>query len=131
MNVGEVPQEGNATHKGQRRGVYARDVDGRLRLVLSKGWEAEEIVTRQAVEAFEALAAAALERARLGKSSPLEYHMYRARMDPVLLAQASGLWRWRVRRHLKSTVFAGLPPALRQRYADAIGITPARLETLD
>ena len=81
MDVADVPQEGNATHAGQRRGVYARGADGRLGLVASRGWEVEEIVTLQAVKAFDDLAEAARERVCAGKASPLEFHMYRARMD--------------------------------------------------
>ncbi|MDR1349221.1 MAG: hypothetical protein LBJ59_00295 [Zoogloeaceae bacterium] len=131
MNIDDVPQEGNRTHPGQRKSIYARTTNGRLGLVASSGWEVEEIVTRQAVEAFEALADAARKKARRGESSPLEYHMYRARMDLALLAQASGLWRWRVRRHLKLRDFARLSPALRQRYADALGIAADQLATLD
>ncbi|MDR1063726.1 MAG: hypothetical protein LBL48_07310 [Azoarcus sp.] len=128
MDADDVPQEGNATHEGQRRAVYARDADGHLGLVLSRGWQVEEIVTRQAVETFDELAAAALARVRAGQSSPLEYHMYRARMDVSLLAQATGLWRWRVRRHLRPAVFARLPSSLRARYAEALGMEPARLD---
>ncbi|MDR0735852.1 MAG: hypothetical protein LBF51_03290 [Zoogloeaceae bacterium] len=131
MNIDEVPQEESAVYGGHRKGIYARGVDGRLCLVPSRGWEAEEIVTRQAVEAFEALAAAARERARAGQSSPLEYHMYRARMDVPMLAQASGLWRWRVRRHLRPAVFGKLPPDLRARYAEVLGIELAQLDMVD
>ncbi|MDR0715964.1 MAG: hypothetical protein LBF50_00925 [Azoarcus sp.] len=130
MNVDEVPQDGNATHEGQRRAVYARDAGGRLGLVLSRGWQVEETVTRQAVEAFDELAAAALARVRAGQSSPLEYHMYRARMDLPLLAQATGLWRWRVRRHLRPAIFARLGPGLRARYAEALGMEAARLDEI-
>ena len=131
MDATDVPQEDVVTYGGQTKAVYARTDDGRLGLVRSSGWEAEEIVTRQAVEAFEALAEAARERARAGQSSPLEFHMYRARMDVSLLAQASGLWRWRVRRHLRPKVFARLSRALRARYAEVLGIPPERLESLD
>jgi hypothetical protein len=131
MNVDDVPQEGNRALDGQRKGVYARAKDGRLALIPSRGWEVEEIVTRQAVEACEAQAAAARERALRGEGSPLEYHMYRARMDLSLLAEATGLWRWRVRRHLTPQGFARLSPALRQRYAEALGVTCAQLETLE
>jgi hypothetical protein len=131
MKVDEVPQEGNVTLDGQRKGVYARGVDGHLGLVASRGWEVEEIVTRQAVEMFDALAASARERARAGQASPLEYHMYRARMDIPLLAQVSGLWQWRARRHLRPEVFRKLSPALRARYAQALGLTPAQLDALD
>ncbi|MDR2690404.1 MAG: hypothetical protein LBB76_11695 [Azoarcus sp.] len=128
MEARDVPQESNVTLGGHRKAVYARDASHHLALVPSRGWEPEEIVTRQAVEAFERLAAAARERVRNGLSSPLEYHMYRARMDLVLLAQASGLWRWRVRRHLRPAPFARLSPALRARYADVLGIEVAQLD---
>ncbi|MDR3213588.1 MAG: hypothetical protein LBT71_06705 [Azoarcus sp.] len=127
MDAADVPQEGNATHEGQRRAVYARDAEGHLGLVLSRGWQVEEIVTRQAVETFDELAAAALVGVRTGERSPLEYHMYRARMDVSLLAQATGLWRWRVRRHLRPAVFARLSPVLRARYAAALDMDAARL----
>ena len=131
MRERDVPQEGNASLGGYRRGVYAVAEDGKLRLVASRGWEVEEIVTRQALEELERRAQAARARCLAGQTSPLEYHMYRARMDVVLLSQATGLWRWRVRRHLRPQVFARLSPALRQRYAEALGIALEALGQLD
>jgi hypothetical protein len=131
MNVDEVPQERSITLDGHSKGIYARGADGRLGLVPSRGWEAEEIVTRQAVEMFDELTAAARTRVRSGQCSPLEYHMYRARMDLPLLAQVSGLWCWRVRRHLRPAVFSRLSPALRARYAEALDIEPAQLDVVD
>jgi len=123
MRESEVPQEGNRSLAGHRKAVYAVADDGRLRLVASRGWEVEEIVTRQAVEDLERRAEEARTRVLAGESSPLEYHMYRARMDLELLSQTTGLWRWRVRRHLKPAVFARLKLALRQRYAEALGVS--------
>jgi len=131
MDASDVPQEGSAAYGGHLKAVYARTSEGRLELVQSRGWEVEEIVIRQAVEAFEELAAAALERARIGQSSPLEVHMYRARMDIALLAQATGLWRWQVRRHMRPANFVRLSTALRARYAQALGIEPDQLDALD
>ena len=123
MREQDVPQEGNATLAGHRKGIYAVGDDGKLRLIPSRGWEVEEIVTRQAVEDLERRALDARERVRAGETSPLEYHMYRARMDVALLAQTTGLWRWRVRRHFKPRVFARLPRSLRELYAEALGIS--------
>jgi hypothetical protein len=131
MDAIDVPQENSVTYGGHLKVVYARTNDGRLGLVQSRGWEAEEIVTRQAVQAFEELAVAARERMRAGQSSPLEVHMYRARMDIALLAQASGLWRWQVRRHIRPAVFARLSNTLRARYAEALGIAPDQLNRVD
>jgi hypothetical protein len=131
MRERDVPQEGNRTLAGHRKAVYAVAEDGRLRLVSTPGWEVEEIVTRQAVEDLERRAREARERAMSGRSSPLEYHMYRARMDVDLLSQTSGVWRWRVRRHLKPAAFARLPLALKSRYADALGISVETLENVE
>jgi hypothetical protein len=131
MRERDVPQEGNATLAGHRKAVYATADDGKLRLVPSRGWEVEEIVTRQAVEDLERHAAQARARALSGESSPIEYHMYRARMDVELLSQVTGLWRWRVRRHLKPAGFARLPPALKLRYAEALGISSEALDRVD
>jgi len=123
MRERDVPQEGNATLAGHRKAIYAVGDDGKLRLVPSRGWEVEEIVTRQAVEELERRAREARERVLAGETSPLEYHMYRARMDVALLSQATGLWRWRVWRHFKPRVFARLPLSLRRRYAEALGLS--------
>lgn len=131
MRDGEVPQEGNATLEGHRKAVYAVGSDGRLHIVPSRGWEVEEVVTRQAVEDLERHAEDARRRCHAGLTSPLEFHMYRARMDVALLAQTTGLWRWRVRRHFRPEVFARLPQELRRRYAEALGVEPAALDKVD
>lgn len=131
MRERDVPQEGNATLAGHRKAVYAVGDDGRLKIVPSRGWEVEETVTRQALEDLERLAREALERARRGEASPLEVHMYRARMDVPLLSQTTGLWRWRVKRHLRPGAFERLPASIKRRYADAMGVPVEALEKLD
>ena len=131
MRERDVPQEGNATLAGHRKAIYAVGDDGKLKIVPSRGWEVEETVTRQAVEDLERLAREALERARRGEASPLEVHMYRARMDVPLLSQTTGLWRWRVKRHLRPGAFERLPASIKQRYAEAMGVPVEALERLD
>jgi len=131
MRERDVPQEGNATLAGNRKAVYAVADDGRVRLVASRGWEVEEIVTRQAIDDLARLAREARERCRAGLTSPLEFHMYHARMDVTLLSQTTGVWRWRIRRHFRPQVFARLPTALRQRYADALGLSLEALGRID
>lgn len=131
MRDDEVPQDNNVTLGGIHKAIYARGADGRIHIVPSSGWEVEEIVTRQAVEECDRLTAQARDDARVGRVSPLCYHMHRARMDETLLAQISGLWRWRVRRHLRPEIFARLSPKLLARYARAFDITPAQLQQID
>ena len=130
MDLDAVPQEGNATLAGHRKLMYARAADGRVVTVASAGWEAEEIVTLHAVDAIDVQADAAYQRARQGLASPLEYWMLKRRMDVPLLAQTSGLWQWRVRRHLRPDRFARLSTALLARYALALGLTETELRSL-
>jgi hypothetical protein len=124
----EVPQDGRPEYQGERRALYAVDDVGHYTTVPSAGWNADGIVNQQAVEEYARLAADALVRVRAGSTSPLEFHMYAQRLELPTLAQATGLWQWRVRRHLKPAVFAALPPALLARYADALGISPETLK---
>lgn len=131
MDIDQVPQEGNRTLGGHRKALYARDADGRIGLVPSRGWEAEEIVTRQAVEELDRLTDDARRRVQAGTAAPLEYHMYKARMDSLMLAQVTGLWHWRVRRHLRPDIFRRLGPALLARYAEALGIGVDALVRVD
>ena len=130
MDLQNVPQEGNKTLGGYRKAVYAKDAGGHIVAVASKGWEVEEIVTSQAVEEMRALAETARQNAINGLSSPLEYWMYARRMDLLLLAQSTGIWRWRIRRHLRPEIFARLSPNLLKRYAEALGLTIQQLQRL-
>jgi hypothetical protein len=127
----EVPQEGNATLGGHRKALYARGTDGKMHIVQSAGWEVEEIVTRQAVDDLNRLADDARQRVAAGQTSALEYHMHKARMDVQLLAQVTGLWQWRIRRHFRPDLFAHLSPSLLARYADAMGLTVAQLTKVE
>jgi hypothetical protein len=130
MDIDDVPQEGNAVLSGLRKAVYARDEQGHIVTVASKGWEVEEIVTQQAVDALKEQAQAALSRAKAGQSTPLEYWMYEKRMDIAILAQSTGMWQWRVRRHMQPARFAGLSTKILGRYADALGMTIDQLKSL-
>ncbi len=127
----EVPQEGNVTLGGHRKAVYARGADGKLHIVQSAGWEVEEIVTLQAVEDLNRLAEDARQRVIAGLTSPLEYHMHKARMDVTLLSQVSGVWQWRIRRHFRPAIFARLSNGLLARYGEAMGLSLEQLKKID
>lgn len=127
----EVPQEGNATLGGHSKAVYARGADGKLHMVKSAGWEVEEIVTKQAVDDLNRLAADARQRVLAGQTSALEYHMHKARMDVAMLAQTTGLFQWRIRRHFRPDIFAGLSDTLLARYAGVMGVSVEQLKKVD
>jgi hypothetical protein len=130
MDVDAVPQEGNRTLGGHRKVVYAKDTDGSIVIVPSRGGEVDEAVTMQAVERMNTLAEDAKARALAGKTAPLEYWMWAKRMDLPLLSQATGFWQWRIRRHFRPEKFASLPQKMLQRYADALGLSIEQLRAL-
>jgi hypothetical protein len=128
MDVTDVPQEGNRTLGGHRKALYAKDADGKMVLVASRGSEVDEIVTLQAVQRLQALAEGAKARVHAGQSAPLEYWMYARRMDVALLSQTSGIWQWRIRRHFTPQGFERLSARVLSRYAQALGMSIAQLK---
>jgi len=130
MDEGDVPQDGIPTYGGRRKLFYAVDKDGAYVAVPSSGWEAEAIATGSALDAIEGLRKEAWRRAREGTTSPLEYYMHCRRMDLALLSQATGLSRWRIRRHFRPAVFARLSERLLSRYGEVLGIDVTTLKVL-
>ncbi len=122
MKIHDVPQE-DAMLEGHQRACYAVDDAGRYVVVGSRGWAVEKVVNAQAVDEVRRVIEAAHARVLRGEASTLAYHMARCQMDVALLAANTGIWRLRIYRHLKPVVFAGLQPALLQRYADALGVS--------
>lgn len=130
MDVNEVPQEGNRTMGGHRRAMYAKDKDGRMVIVPSRGGEVDEAVTLQALDRIQEQTAEAKARVLAGQTSPLEYWMYAQRLDLPQLSQVSGYWQWRIRRHFNPQRFARLPEKILQNYAWVMGITVEQLKKL-
>lgn len=126
MKAGDVPQE-DSFYEGHRRACYAVDDSGHYTVVASKGWEAEKIVNGVAIADLREQLEQARQRVLAGAASPLEYHMQRCQMTPAMLAANTGIWTWRVRRHLKSAVFVTLKPELLARYAEALRVTADEL----
>ena len=127
MKIGDVPQE-DSILAGHRRACYAVDDSGRYTVVASRGWEVEKIVNGVAVGDLREELERMRQRVVAGAASPLEYHMQRCQMTPAMLAANTGIWFWRVRRHLKPEIFTKLSPALLARYAEALRLTVDELK---
>jgi hypothetical protein len=129
MRSDQVPQDNSSSYAGHKKLLYAQTDAGDYVGVKSSGWEVETAATYAAVEEFAQLAQDALRAVKAGTHSPLYYHMYASRMDLLLLAQVSGLWRWRIKRHFQPKHFARLSGALLDRYAEVFDIPRAQLQT--
>ena len=128
MKISEVPQDDVKTMQGEKKAVYAVDDQGRYAKITTKGWEPEEIVLNQVIGEFEENARGAAARVRSNKTSPIEYFMYKNWMDPLTLAQAMGLYRWQVTRHLKPGVFKKLDDTTLAEYARLFRVSVAALK---
>ena len=122
MKLDEVPQDHSSTYGGHSKLVYAVDDQGHYQGAQSDGWSTEAYATELAVIELEELAAAAHAAWQHGELSPLKYLMYRHRMDELALAQITGLWQWRIRRHFRPAIYRRLSTALLTRYAEAFGL---------
>ncbi len=122
MKKKDVPQHCGLL-SGTREVNYAIDADGRYTLEASVGWEAKNIALRQAWEAIVDQLREVMAEIKAGRKSPLSYHMVKNQMDTALLCQYSGVARWRVKRHLKPSVFAKLDSVALIPYANLFGVS--------
>ena len=126
MKTTDVPQDESMLGE-HRRACYAVDDNGDYVVVASKGWEVEAIVNAQAVDSIRQQVETVRQQVVCGELSPLAFHMERCMMDVGLLAANTGIWRWRVRRHLSPKIFPRLSDKVLQCYAGALGITVVAL----
>jgi hypothetical protein len=129
MKQDEIPQDHITTFGGAKKAVYALDSTGHYTTTESSGWAVEETATLQAIAEYERLTQEARERYERGEESELGWRMHAARLDIATLSQITGIWQWRIRRHLKPAVFARLTPAIKQRYAEAMGLEPDHFDS--
>lgn len=128
MKLDEVPQDREGSkYGGHQKLLYAVDDQGLYQEAKSAGWDAENYATGLALQELEQLAQQAHISWQAGRTSVLPYLMYRYRMDELALAQCTGLWRWRIRRHFRPGVFARLPVSLLERYAQAFSMPLTQL----
>ncbi len=127
MDCSHVPQQNISTYSGNKKAMYAVTESGDYTVIASSGWKVEEEVTKQALEELERLAKKAYKLVLDGHYSPLYFHMYNKRMDITTLAQSCGLFKWRVKRHLRPHIFKKLSPKILARYEEALGVSKSEL----
>jgi hypothetical protein len=127
MEYKNVPQDNISTYANNKKAIYATNEKGEYGIVASTGWEVEEEATKQALIELQRQADDAYDAVSAGARSPLYFHMYDRRMDLQVLAESTGMFKWRVKRHFDPVRFKKLPQKMLQRYADVMGIS---IETL-
>lgn len=129
MKKEEVPQDKSSLETVNMRELcYAVDDKGNYTTALSAGWEPKTIALTNALDDIKERTEYTLQQVKHGKASPIAYFMELNKMDVPVLAGYTGLWQWRIKRHLKPGIFSGLPDKILQKYADAFLITVNELK---
>lgn len=129
MKESEVPQDkSNIQSLNMRELCYATDEKGNYTTALSSGWEPKTIALNNALEDIKERTEEARQQVINGVVSPVVYFMELSKMDIGILAGYVGMWQWRIKRHFKPKVFAGLSDKVLQKYATAFLITTDELK---
>lgn len=116
MDKQNIPQDDKILD-GKRVACYVVEEDGKYVIGKSAGWDAVNIANIQAWEHIYEKIDQVTKEITAGKKSVLAFYMEKDQMDVSLLAKYIKLPKWRIRRHLKPSVFHRLKPALLERYA--------------
>ena len=131
MEKEKVPQDkSNLTKNNVKELLYATDADGNYTTTLSTGWEPKTIALSNSIDEINERIAEAKMQVEIGEVSPICYYMEVNKMDLTILASYVGMWKWRVKRHFKPTVFAKLNESILKKYADAFEISVAELKNI-
>jgi len=130
MRKDDLPQDSDSFYDGALRACYATDDQGRYVMATSQGWKVETLATRQAIEDLEQKLEATRQAVLGGELSSLAFHMQARMMTRAILAQSTGLLRFRVKRHMRPTVFARLSDRLLGRYSEALDISVEALKSV-
>lgn len=129
MKKEEVPQDkSDLISANMRELCYAVDKDGKYTTELSTGWEPKTIALNNHMEDLKERETEALKLIQEGNASPILYFMEYKRMDLSVLTGYVNMWGWRVKRHLKSSVFKRLNDKILKKYADAFEISVEELK---
>ncbi len=131
MKKSEVPQDESKLETANIKDmVYAVDENGEYVTELSTGWNPKTIALDNAIKQIEERVAVAKEKVLKEESSPLEYYMELNKMDLPILASYVGIWKWRVKRHFKPSVFKKLPQKTLEKYAEVFDISVEDLQNI-
>jgi len=131
MEKEHVPQDkSNLTKNNVKELLYATDENGDYTTTLSTGWEPKTIALSNSIDEINERIAEAKQQVQNGEVSPICYYMELNKMDITILSSYVGMWKWRVKRHFKPSVFAKLNDSILKKYADAFEISIAELKNI-
>lgn len=132
MRKDQVPQDDGKMLDGKTRDLYyVLDENGNYVQALSQGWDPKTTVLQQAWEDINEQVEQAKADVQAGRYSPLHYWMQKAQMDLKLLSEYTGFPKGKIKHHLSPSGFAEISESERNTYAEALGLSPESLDSID
>ena len=132
MKSKEVPQDDANMMQGKWKDpIYTVNEDGEYTTSYSMGWDVKNTVMQQAWDNINEKVEEIRKRVLEGELSPIAYYMEKQIMDVGLLSKYMGLWKWKVKKHLKQKNFEKLSEELLYKYADIFDISSDELKDIE
>lgn len=132
MKTTDVPQDDADMLQGKfKEPVYSLDKDGNYTTVKSVGWDPKNAVMQEAWDNVNEKIEFTRQDVLSGKLSPIAYYIEKNIMDTGLVAKYMGIWKWKVKRHLKPRNFAKLSDEILEKYAKVFSISKEDLIDID
>ncbi len=132
MKTTDVPQDDANMLQGKfKEPVYSLDADGNFTTVPSVGWNPKNEVMQEAWDNVNMKIERAKQDVVSGKVSPIAYYIEKNIMDVGLVASYMGIWKYRVKKHLKPKNFMKLSYGMLERYAKVFDITVDQLVNIE
>ena len=130
MKKEDIPQDPSALGRHTKEVCYVVDNSGKYVTGLSTGWEIKATALGVAWQDIEVRVKEAKEKVLRGEASPILYFMEAMLMDIGILSAYTGFWQWRIKRHLKPSVFNKMSKKNLERYAAAFEVTVENLKNM-
>jgi len=127
----EIPQDkSNLESADFKELCYAVDDKGNYVTAKSSGWDPKTIALDNAIQDINERVEKAKQKVLNNESSPIEYYMELHKMDISILSSYVGIWKWRVKRHFKPSVFKKLNDKILSKYAEVFEISVNELRQI-
>ena len=131
MKKEEIPQDkSNLESADFKELYYAVDDKGNYVTAKSSGWDPKTIALDNAIQDINERVEIAKQKVLNHQTSPIEYYMELHKMDLSILSSYVGIWKWRVKRHFKPSVFKKLNLNTLKKYAEVFEISLNELQQI-
>ena len=132
MKIDEVPQDQGFMIEGKIRDVcYAVDENGYYTKKLSTGWNPKNEAMVMAWDVVFERVEDVRSKILAGELSPVAFYMELNVMDVAILADYTGISKFKVKKHLKMKKFKELATEVIEKYAGAFNIAVEELKDVE